>query len=102
MTVAELNEKVDILKQLVHNHEKMIDKLRQIIELQGEQIKRLEKSIDVCKKKDDKVITISKQEFMEKAAKIGADIANDNGGLIAADFAIAAATMAFFLFDKEE
>ena len=62
----------------------------------------------MCKKKDDKVITISKQEFMEKAAKIGADIAKDNGALIAADFAIAAATalsippliaiIAFFIF----
>ena len=116
MTVAELNKKVDILEKMVHNDGEMINKLRQITELQEEQIKRLEKSIDVLydkalggktklrKKEDDKVITISKQEFMEKAAAIGADMLNNGeASLISTiDFTMAAATMAFYLFDKEE
>ena len=108
MTVAELNKKVDFLKQMVLDDGEMINKLRRTTELQDEQIKRLKKCFDVLydkklhEKKDDKVITISKQEFMEKAAAIGVELLDKDGGLIATQFVMDAATMGFYLFDKEE
>ena len=110
MTVSELNKKVDILEKMENTDGEMIKKLTEISELQQEQIKNLNKRIDLIAKKvglgdsekDNKVITISKQEFLEEAAKIGAEFLMKDSPLNAAHFTMAAATMASVLFDMKK
>lgn len=111
MTVAELNKKVDIIRNMERSDGEIIDKLIEVFDLQQEQIKNLNKRIDLIAKKvglgdsgkdDDKVITISKQEFLEEAAKIGAEFLMKDSPLNAAHFTMAAATMASVLFDMKK